>query len=122
MDGSCSSFREIALYCKGLFNHNPIYILLHTPLANPERGGQSGFQKQSGTNIVSLSRDIAKSRKNISRTVQSQDDNLPPLVIAGNLCFRLRVSQKIQKSEFWNVTYPSGFHRLDEPPEKISAL
>ena len=31
-----------------------------------------------------------------------------------------RVSQKIQKSEFWNVTYPSGFHRLDEPPEKIS--
>ena len=26
-----------------------------------------------------------------------------------------RVSQKIQKSEFWNATYPSGFHRLDEP-------
>ena len=34
----------------------------------------------------------------------------------------IRVSQKIQKSEFWNATYPSGFHRLDEPPEKISAL
>ena len=33
-----------------------------------------------------------------------------------------RVSQKTQKSEFWNVTYPSGFHRLDEPPEKNSAL
>ena len=33
-----------------------------------------------------------------------------------------RVSQKIQKSEFWNATYPSGFHRLDEPPEKNSAL
>ena len=33
-----------------------------------------------------------------------------------------RVSQKIQKSEFWNATYPSGFHRLDEQPEKISAL
>ena len=33
-----------------------------------------------------------------------------------------RVSQKIQKSEFWNATYPSGFHRLDEPPDKISAL
>ena len=33
-----------------------------------------------------------------------------------------RVSQKTQKSEFWNVTYPSGFHRLDKPPEKISAL
>ena len=30
--------------------------------------------------------------------------------------------KKKQKSEFWNVTYPSGFHRLDEPPEKISAL
>ena len=25
-----------------------------------------------------------------------------------------RVSQKIQKSEFWNMTYLSGFHRLDE--------
>ena len=37
-------------------------------------------------------------------------------------CMYTRVSQKIQKSEFWNVTYPSGFHRLDEPPEKISAL
>ena len=34
----------------------------------------------------------------------------------------IRVSQKNQKSEFWNVLYPSGFHRLDEPPEKISAL
>ena len=34
----------------------------------------------------------------------------------------IRVSQKNQKSEFWNVPYPSGFHRLDEPPEKISAL
>ena len=33
-----------------------------------------------------------------------------------------RVSQKIQKSEFWNATYPSGFHGLDEPPERISAL
>ena len=32
------------------------------------------------------------------------------------------MSQKIQKSEFWNATYPSGFHRLDEPPEKNSAL
>ena len=30
-----------------------------------------------------------------------------------------RVSQKNQKSEFWNATYPSGFHRVDEPPEKI---
>ena len=34
----------------------------------------------------------------------------------------IRVSQKIQKSKFWNGLYPSGFHRLDEPPEKISAL
>ena len=33
-----------------------------------------------------------------------------------------RVSQKNQKSEFCFVTNPSGFHRLDEPPEKISAL
>ena len=33
-----------------------------------------------------------------------------------------RVSQKNQKSEFCFATNPSGFHRLDEPPEKISAL
>ena len=32
-----------------------------------------------------------------------------------------RVSQKTQKSEFWNATYPSGFHRVDEPTEKTSA-
>ena len=31
-----------------------------------------------------------------------------------------RVSQKKQKSEFWYATNPSGFHRLDEPPEKIT--
>ena len=30
-----------------------------------------------------------------------------------------RVSQKTQKSEFCFATNPSGFHRLDEPPEKI---
>ena len=34
----------------------------------------------------------------------------------------IRVSQKTQKSEFCFATNPSGFHRLDEPPEKISAL
>ena len=33
-----------------------------------------------------------------------------------------RVSQKNQKSEFWFATNPTGFYRLDEPPEKISAL
>ena len=37
-----------------------------------------------------------------------------------DICFktrtRSRVSQKIQKSEIWKDTYPSGFHRLDEPP------
>ena len=26
--------------------------------------------------------------------------------------------KKKQKSEFWYTTYPTGFHRLDEPPEK----
>ena len=31
------------------------------------------------------------------------------------------MSQTNQKSEFWYATYPSGIHRLDEPPEKISA-
>ena len=40
----------------------------------------------------------------------------------GREALHIRVSQKIQKSEFWNATYPSGFHRLDEPPEKISTL
>ena len=34
----------------------------------------------------------------------------------------IRVAQKNQKSEFWYATNPSGFHRLDEPPKKISAL
>ena len=34
----------------------------------------------------------------------------------------IRVSQKTQKSEFWFATKPTGFHRLEEPPEKISAL
>ena len=29
---------------------------------------------------------------------------------------------KKQKSEFWYATYPTGFHRLDEPPERFSAL
>ena len=33
-----------------------------------------------------------------------------------------RVSQKNQKSEFCYATNPSGFHRLAEPPKKISAL
>ena len=33
-----------------------------------------------------------------------------------------RVSQKKQKSEFCYATNPSGFHRLDEPPKKNSAL
>ena len=33
-----------------------------------------------------------------------------------------RVSQKKQKSEFCFATNPTGFHRLDEPPEKFSAL
>ena len=31
------------------------------------------------------------------------------------------MSQKNQKSEFWNATYPIGFQRLDEPPEKDCA-
>ena len=34
----------------------------------------------------------------------------------------IRVSQKNQKSEFCFATKPTGFHRLDEPPEKISSL
>ena len=28
--------------------------------------------------------------------------------------------KKKQKSKFWYATNPSGFHRLDEPPEKIT--
>ena len=35
---------------------------------------------------------------------------------------RIGCPKKTQKSKFWNATYPSGFHRLDEPPEKNSAL
>ena len=33
-----------------------------------------------------------------------------------------RVSEKKQKFELWNVTYPSFFHRLDEPPENFSII
>ena len=42
-------------------------------------------------------------------------------VAALHLALSIRVSQKNQKSEFWFATKPTGFHRLDEPPEKISA-
>ena len=45
-----------------------------------------------------------------------------PLFSLADFFIETRVSQKNQKSEFWNVKYPSGFHRLDEAPEKISAL
>ena len=37
-------------------------------------------------------------------------------------CMYTRVSQKNQKSEFCYATNPSGFHRLAEPPKKVSAL
>ena len=47
--------------------------------------------------------------------------HLIPYLIIDNLLYS-RVSQKNQKSEFCYATNPSGFHRLDEPPEKISAL
>ena len=45
-----------------------------------------------------------------------------PLFSLADFFIETRVSQKNQKSEFWNVPYPSGFHRLDEPPEKNSVL
>jgi len=48
--------------------------------------------------------------------------NITFISTEGALRLPIRVSQKNQKSEFCNATYPSGFHRLDEPPEKISAL
>ena len=44
------------------------------------------------------------------------------LSAAGVTAINSRVSQKKQKSEFCFATKPTGFHRLDEPPEKISAL
>ena len=46
--------------------------------------------------------------------------HVPLKYALANMCSR--VSQKNQKSEFFFATNPSGFHRLDEPPEKISAL
>ena len=55
---------------------------------------------------------------NVSALIDRSECNMKEYLCS--LC--IRVSQKIQKSEFWNATYPSGFHRLDEPPEKISAL
>ena len=61
-----------------------------------------------------------KMMQNAAQTLGQYD---PPAIAKSNFCgVSPRVSQKNQKSEFWNVPYPSGFHRLDEPPEKISAL
>ena len=42
--------------------------------------------------------------------------------LAAGATVHSRVSQKTQKSEFCFATKATGFHRLDEPPEKISAL
>ena len=43
------------------------------------------------------------------------------LVLAINMVCPLGCPKK-QKCVFWYATKPSGFHRLDEPPEKKSAL
>ena len=38
------------------------------------------------------------------------------------ITYILGYPKKKQKSEFFFATHPTGFHRLDEPPEKNSAL
>ena len=53
----------------------------------------------------------------LGRLKNHQVPHLPP-----NSTMFIRVSQKNQKSEFCFATKPTGFHRLEEPPEKISAL
>ena len=53
----------------------------------------------------------------ICSSVQSAED---PVRIQETLV--CGVSQKKQKSEFCFATNLTGFHRLDEPPEKISPL
>ena len=53
---------------------------------------------------------------------QSTDLLMLTMLMLTLLMLTIRVSQKNQKSEFCFATKPTGFHRLDEPPEKISAL
>ena len=66
---------------------------------------------------MSLTLDLEVVAKKLTRKAKKEK-----MLICTLMMMNIRVSQKIQKSEFWNATYPSGFHRLDEPPEKISAL
>ena len=66
-----------------------------------------------------------KERLEVSRTFaaeQTSRKNCTQIIDKNKSGISNRVSQKNQKSEFWNVPYPSGFHWLDEPPEKNSAL
>ena len=44
------------------------------------------------------------------------------ITFRAKLSLHTRVSQKTKKSEFCFATNPTGFHRLDEPLEKFSAL
>ena len=60
------------------------------------------------------------SKKSMELTLLFPEDKYQRQSAEGSML--TRVSQKKQKSEFWYATYPSGFHKLGEPPEKISAL
>ena len=60
--------------------------------------------------------------KSLTVTHTARNGTLKCTIVAQEKTMPSRVSQKNQKSEFWYATNPSGFHRLDEPPKKISAL
>ena len=59
----------------------------------------------------------AKSSCKLRSNFLQLDQPIKPRVV-----MMIRVSQKNKKSEFCFATKPTGFHRLDEPLEKISAL
>ena len=65
---------------------------------------------------------LATHDQSLSREASFQKKLLFIVPAAAREYMRSRVSQKNQKSKFWYATNPSGFHRLDEPPEKNSAL
>ena len=118
------------------------YWFRYGHLGNPDEYEYCSFQLDETSNVMSLRKCDSEELKALLVPVQDDSGFSCTVMLVGmdegmegkwaartdtdmhekEVELVIRVSQKIQKSEFWNVTYPSGFHRLDEPPEKISAL
>ena len=95
-----------------------LYLCL-TPLAslaNSHRGDydeEQDDQKQNQHGFTCSSRCVIQAlvRFDLRKVVQ--------IAMKLNWLLFTRVPQKNQKSEFCFATNPTGFHRLDEPPEKF---